>query len=62
MLGGESDIRSGVYLAPKCKSRAERLVYSLRGNDRDGRCSLRRKGRRSYFPATAFQVVVKLRF
>ncbi len=37
-------------------------MYSLEGDDRDGRGLFSRKGRRSHFLATAFQVVVKFCF
>lgn len=45
MVRGENDKGGGVRLAPKCKFRAEGLVYYLGSNDRDGQSSLSKKGK-----------------
>lgn len=60
MLGGENNCGDGICSALKYKSRAKRWVYSLGGNDRDRKGSLRKNEKKSHFPAIISQIVVKL--
>lgn len=49
MVKNKSDSSNSIYLALECKSRAEKLIYYLKSNNRDRRGSLSRKDRRNYF-------------
>ncbi len=59
MLGDENDNYNNVCPVFEYNSRAETRVYSLGGNDTDGRDSLRSKKRKNYFPAITSEVVMK---